>query len=186
MTACVLFIGCPAEEKPPPIMPELPHGFAPYIDEEEGRLSAEIMSLEAEIERLEDEIRAIEEKAEDTEIETLSQESGDEEKPQVTSALSVEATAYTAYCEGCSGITATGVDVRNTIYYEGKRIVAVDPSVIPLYSTVRVMLGDGSSFEAVALDTGGAIKGNRIDILHATKEEALSFGRQTVAVEIFN
>src|SRR5690606_1324618 len=44
-----------------------------------------------------------------------------------------EATFYTAFCPtGCTGITATGIDVRNTIYYEGKRIIAVDPKVIPL------------------------------------------------------
>ncbi|MFQ3543517.1 3D domain-containing protein [Halobacillus rhizosphaerae] len=79
--------------------------------------------------------------------------------------LNVFATHYIALCDsGCSGITATGVDVRNTMYYNGMRIIAVDPSVIPLYSLVKVQTPNGT-FNAIALDTGGAIIGNHIDIL---------------------
>src|SRR5690625_2973503 len=98
--------------------------------------------------------------------------------------LSVEATFYTAGCEGCSGITATGIDVRQSLYHEGKRVIAVDPSVIPLGSTVRVTLGNGDSFEEIAGDTGGAIKGSRIDVLVASKVEARRLGRQSATVEI--
>lgn len=96
-----------------------------------------------------------------------------------------EATAYTARCEGCTGITKTGYDVRHTIYAEdGRRIIAVDPSVIPLGSTVEVRLADGRTFEAVALDIGGAIKGERIDILVDTEKSAFQFGRQDVEVRV--
>lgn len=96
-----------------------------------------------------------------------------------------EATFYTAFCPtGCTGVTATGVDVSNTIYYEGKRIIAVDPNVIPLGSHVRVTLEDGTSFDAAAQDTGGDIKGNRIDVLVASRDEAYRLGRQSVKVEI--
>ncbi|SET42357.1 3D (Asp-Asp-Asp) domain-containing protein [Oceanobacillus limi] len=99
----------------------------------------------------------------------------------------VEATSYTARCEGCSGITYTGYDVRNTVYTpEGYRIIAVDPSIIPLHSTVRITLGDGTTYEAKALDIGGSIVGKRIDFLVETREEALQFGRQTVSIEILN
>lgn len=95
-----------------------------------------------------------------------------------------EATAYVALCDsGCSGITASGYDVRNTIWYEGMRVIAVDTAVIPLYSIVRVTVG-GASFTAIALDTGGAIVGNRIDILVASEGEAWAFGRQAVEVTI--
>lgn len=98
-----------------------------------------------------------------------------------------EATAYTARCEGCTGITKTGYDVRHTIYAEdGRRIIAVDPSIIPLGSTVEVRLADGRTFEAVALDIGGAIKGERIDILVDTKNDAYQFGRQDVDVRILS
>src|SRR5690606_20608207 len=94
-----------------------------------------------------------------------------------------EATAYTARCEGCTGITKTGYDVRHTIYAEdGRRIIAVDPSIIPIGSTVEIRLAGGRTFEAVALDIGGAIKGERIDILVDTKNDAYQFGRQDVDV----
>lgn len=94
------------------------------------------------------------------------------------------ATAYTAYCEGCSGITKTGVNLRQSIYHEGKRVIAVDPRYIPLGSIVRVTLADGSSFEAIAEDVGGAIKGAIIDVAHANKSEMIAFGRQSVDVRI--
>lgn len=94
-------------------------------------------------------------------------------------------TAYTAYCDtGCTGQTATGLDVSNTIIHEGKRIVAVDPDVIPLGSTVSFTLADGTVINAVAADTGGAIVGNRMDLLVGTKDRAWDIGRQSVEVEI--
>jgi len=97
-----------------------------------------------------------------------------------------EATAYIAMCDtGCSGITATGVDVRNSIYTtDGLRIIATDPAVVPMYSIVTVTLADGTSFKAQALDTGGAIRGNRIDILVASRSEAITLGRQAVEIEV--
>lgn len=100
--------------------------------------------------------------------------------------LDVEATFYTAFCPtGCNGITATGLDVRNTIYTpEGLRVIAVDPSVIPLGSRVRVTLANGDSFEAKAEDTGGDIKGARIDVLVKSRQEAYELGRQSAKVEI--
>lgn len=97
-----------------------------------------------------------------------------------------EATYYTARCDGCSGITKTGIDVRNTIYSEsGLRVIAVDPSRIPLGSVVEVSTPYGT-FKAVAGDIGGGIKGGRVDILVATKDEARSKGRHNVQVRILN
>lgn len=102
--------------------------------------------------------------------------------------LNVEASFYTAFCPtGCIGITATGIDVRNTIYTpEGYRVIAVDPSVIKLGSIVKVTLADGDSFEAKAADTGGDIRGNRIDILVESTDEAFSLGRQSASIEIIS
>lgn len=87
------------------------------------------------------------------------------------------ATAYTAYCAGCSGITRTGIDLRSN---PNLKVIAVDPSIIPLGSKVHVE-GYG---DAIAGDTGGAIKGNIIDIFMPTKEQALSWGRRTVKVYV--
>jgi 3D (Asp-Asp-Asp) domain-containing protein len=94
-----------------------------------------------------------------------------------------EATAYVALCDtGCTGITKTGIDVRNAITHKGKRVIAVDPSVLPLGSSVEIRLDDGTSFEATAEDTGGNIRNHRIDLLVSTEDEAWQFGRQTVEI----
>jgi 3D (Asp-Asp-Asp) domain-containing protein len=96
-----------------------------------------------------------------------------------------EATAYTADCvEGCTGITATGLDVRNRTHYEGKRIIAADPSVIPLGTTVELRFSNGTLEQAIAMDTGGAIDGNIIDYLISDHASAIQFGRQTVNIRI--
>lgn len=95
-----------------------------------------------------------------------------------------KATAYTPYCAGCSGVTKTGFDLRKSIYKDGKRVIAVDPSVIPLHSTVEIKLSNGTTYYATAQDIGGAIKGNIIDVAHETTNQALSFGRQTIQVRI--
>lgn len=81
------------------------------------------------------------------------------------------ATAYTAECAGCSGMTAIG---RRA----GHGIVAVDPRVIPL-GTRLFIPGYGV---AVAGDTGGAIHGNRIDLGFNSQRDALLFGRRQVTV----
>lgn len=96
--------------------------------------------------------------------------------------ITVSATAYIAMCDtGCTGITATGVDVRNSITYKGYRVIAVDPSVIPLHTVVTVSVG-GQSFTAIAVDTGGAIRGHKIDILVGSQSEAINFGRQQATI----
>ncbi|MDR9852922.1 3D domain-containing protein [Paenibacillus sp. VCA1] len=95
------------------------------------------------------------------------------------------ATAYTAFCDtGCIGVTSTGIDVSHTIKYKGRRIVAVDPAVIPLGTELTIRLADGSEIEAIAEDTGGAIKGRKIDVLMSSARDAWDFGRQTVEVRI--
>ncbi|MFJ5759232.1 LysM peptidoglycan-binding domain-containing protein [Neobacillus sp. NPDC093182] len=93
--------------------------------------------------------------------------------------ITVEATAYTASCEGCSGITATGI---NLLENPNQKVISVDPSVIPLGSKVYVE-GYG---EAIAGDTGGAIKGNKIDVFIPSKQDAINFGRKQLKVTILN
>lgn len=91
--------------------------------------------------------------------------------------LTMTATAYTAYCEGCSGITKNGTDLRAN---PDLKVIAVDPSIIPLGTRVWVE-GYG---EAIAADIGGAIKGNIIDVFIPSHEEAIQWGRKTVTVRI--
>ena len=96
--------------------------------------------------------------------------------------LMVVATAYTADPSengtyGGRVLTAMGHDLTAN---PNMRIIAVDPKVIPLGSKVWVE-GYG---EAIAGDTGSAIKGNRIDVLMGSKSKAMNWGRQTVKVKI--
>lgn len=98
--------------------------------------------------------------------------------------INMEATYYTAECTGCIGITKTGIDVRDTIYHDGERIIAVDPDIIELGTRVLVTTDNNESFIAKAEDVGRDIKGNRIDILVETKAEAIKLGRVNARVEI--
>lgn len=93
-----------------------------------------------------------------------------------------EATAYIATCPGCTGFTRTGLDVRDTS--KDYHVIAVDPNVIPLYSLVEIEGPGGVSGTYQALDTGGDIKGNRIDILMSTYGKAVAFGREQIKVRI--
>lgn len=91
--------------------------------------------------------------------------------------LSVTATAYTAECDGCSGITKTGIDLNKNRH---AKVIAVDPTVIPLGSEVYV---EGYGY-AIAADIGSAIKGNKIDLHVPTTDEAFAWGVRTVDVTI--
>lgn len=93
--------------------------------------------------------------------------------------MTVTATAYTAYCDGCSGTTYTGIDLRAN---PNQKVIAVDPSIIPLGSRVWVE-GYG---EAIAGDIGGAIKGNIIDVFLENKQDAYNWGRRTVKIKVLN
>ena len=96
--------------------------------------------------------------------------------------LECTATAYDPSPEengGYGGMSATGVPLQ-------KGVIAVDPSVIPLGSRVYIEAVDGSwSYGyAVAADTGGAIKGNKVDLLFMTKAECYEFGRRKCKVYV--
>ncbi len=87
------------------------------------------------------------------------------------SAIEMLATAYTADCAGCDGMTAIG---RRA----GLGIVAVDPRIIPLGTRLYI---SGYGF-AVAGDTGGDIVGHRIDLGFNSQRDAVLFGRRDVTV----
>lgn len=91
--------------------------------------------------------------------------------------VQVSATGYSTQQANLSTHTATGIDLR-----VNPRVIAVDPSVIPLGSTVEIP-GKGVY---IAGDTGGAIKGNKIDIHFSTVSEAFAWGRKTITVKILN
>jgi len=87
----------------------------------------------------------------------------------------MKASAYTKSAEEQTykGITKSGTQVS-------RGTVSVDPRVIPLGTKLYI---EGYGY-AVALDTGGDIKHDRIDLYMETKKEAFEFGRQDVRVWI--
>lgn len=91
----------------------------------------------------------------------------------------VTSTAYTASCSGCSGYTATGINLRAN---PNARVIAVDPSVIPLGTKVYV---EGYGY-AIAADTGSAVKGAKIDVFFADKSDAYRWGRKRVKIKVLN
>ena len=104
-------------------------------------------------------------------FERFAQRGVDRASKMVAEAITMVATAYTANCAGCSGITAIGRPA-------GHGIVAVDPSVIPLGTRLFI---PGYGF-AIAGDTGGAIVGHRIDLGFDSYSDAMRFGRREVTV----
>lgn len=104
----------------------------------------------------------------------------------VASYVKVVKMRYTAYClcKKCCGknpdhpaygVTASGYKITPGIQ---EKIVAIDPSVVRLGSTVYVqnISGKADYGYALAADTGGAIKGNRIDLYIDDHKEALKVG----------
>ena len=85
----------------------------------------------------------------------------------------------TAYDPSAGSKTAMGTRAR-------VGAVAVDPRVIPLGTKLYIESMDGFPTYgfAVAEDTGGAIKGNRIDVFYNTNREANRFGRRNVLVYV--
>ncbi|MGN8844721.1 MULTISPECIES: 3D domain-containing protein [unclassified Bacillus (in: firmicutes)] len=90
----------------------------------------------------------------------------------------VTATAY-SHEDTKSDYTALGYNIKKN---KNMKLIAVDPSVIPLGSKVWVE-GYG---EAIAGDTGGAIKGHKIDVLMPSTKKAKAWGRKTVKIKILN
>jgi len=104
-------------------------------------------------------------------------------------AITMSSTAYDATFESTGknpgdkyyGITRSGTQVR-------PGVVAVDPKVIPLGTKLYVKSLDGSKDYgfASAEDTGGAIKGNKIDLYFEDPADVKKYGRRKVQVYILN
>ncbi len=87
-------------------------------------------------------------------------------------------TNYVATAYSLRGRTASGRMVS-------KGLIAADPRVLPLGSRVRLEV-PGYHGEYLVADTGGMIKGRRIDIWIPTSKEAMRFGRRTVKLTVLS
>ena len=83
---------------------------------------------------------------------------------------------YTATAYSLRGRTASG-------RYVTRGLIAADPRVLPLGSRVLLEAGPWSG-EYLVADTGGAVKGRRIDIWTPSSREALQFGRRAVTLTV--
>lgn len=94
----------------------------------------------------------------------------------VTGAKTSSAKSFsaTAYC--LKGRTAMGHGVR-------RGIVAADPRVLPLGTRISLNAGSYSGSYLVS-DTGGAVKGRKLDIWVPSCSEAIRFGRRSVSVNV--
>ncbi|MFQ9980357.1 MAG: 3D domain-containing protein, partial [Finegoldia magna] len=91
--------------------------------------------------------------------------------------ITMRSTAYTSDPSENGGYstTAMGTAIRYGV-------AAVDPNVIPLGTRLYI---EGYGY-ARAEDTGGAIKGNKIDLVFGSKSQSNNWGRRTVRVTILN
>lgn len=169
-------------------------------EEKMENLEEDIQNKESEIDKLNKDLQAKKEREENDKSVVLSSNNTSNSEQNTgsvsTSASSVSSNRtlgsfkVTSYAVGDgmtpSTTTANGTEVANTIYSpEGHRIIAVDTSVIPMNTVVRVTM-NGNSFLAKASDTGSAIKGNKIDLLVSSPSEAIKNGVQTATIEIVN
>ena len=90
----------------------------------------------------------------------------------------VPAVPYVATAYSLRGRTASGRMVS-------RGLIAADPSLLPLGSRVRLE-HPGYSGEYLVADTGGAIRGRRIDIWTPSTREAMRFGRRTVKLTVLS
>jgi len=122
-----------------------------------------------------------------SEVKVVFKEESINKKNNVLDVFYGTITAYVSYCEGCIGITASGYDVRNTIYYEDSeygrvRIIAADKS-IPFGTIVKIS-NIGEDITAVVLDRGGLIGFNNFsqaDLLCVNEYVSFDFGKKNNA-----
>ncbi|MEN3778573.1 LysM peptidoglycan-binding and 3D domain-containing protein [Priestia megaterium] len=159
--------------------PEAQQAQAPAEQTQEEQQQAQVEQAQKEQQQAQAEQAQKEQQQAQAEQAQKEQQPAESSQQASGKSMTVEATAYTANCAGCSGTTATGVNLKAN---PNQKVIAVDPSVIPLGSKVYVE-GYG---EAVAADTGGAIKGNRIDVFVPAEGDAQQFGRKSVKITVMN
>ena len=95
---------------------------------------------------------------------------------EATPASPVQIFSATAY--SLRGRTASGQSVT-------RGLIAADPRLLPIGTRVRVEAGPWSG-EYLVADTGGAIKGRKIDIWTPSSREAMQFGRRAVKLTVLS
>lgn len=132
-------------------------------------------------------VYVVEDKEEAPEIASVIEEPIEEKASMLDNAQRLGEAKITFYCvcEKCCGKTpdhpAYGITASGRTAVPGAS-VAVDPSLIPLGSEVLIDYGDGVIHTYSADDTGGAVKGNHIDVCSTDHQTALTLGVKTAEV----
>lgn len=150
---------------------------------QQGTLENLVQGLEAQISELKNQFESNKSK-----LDNLIKEKESKKQEKATSNVSASAsfsgksfianaTAYSCQAASMGRFSCYGIDLL-----EQPMVVAVDPKVIPLGSKVRV---DGYG-EAIAGDTGSAIKENCIDLHFPTYEQSCQWGRRYVRITVLS
>lgn len=185
---------------------QLQHAQLIQQQEEAERLREDVAALNNHIDELNSKLSSLEQEKKDSEnevtklkrqIKEMSSHNSDNDVSLSDRAMNVEVTAYDLSIESCGkypghpayGITATGVNLAGHTL-ESARAIAVDPQIIPLGSRVKIKFRDRDMqcYNGVytAVDTGGAIKGNRIDLFAGedARSVAMHIGRRSAKLEV--
>lgn len=94
--------------------------------------------------------------------------------------LTVTATAYTTSCDGGARTCLGRIPCYGT--------VAVDPNVVPLGTKMYIVSPDGGYVYGYCFagDTGGAIKGNKVDLFMNSESACRSFGRRKMLLYVLD
>lgn len=157
-------------------------------------VKTEVSSREKEIKGQKEELEAL--KNENTTLLAELKKQKEEEEELAARTIDVNVTAYDLSIESCGkpvgssgyGLTASGVSLAGQTLWSA-RAIAVDPSVIPLGSKVQLSFDNPAmkQYDGVytAVDTGGAIVGNKIDLFmgdygsNSEAQEVVNFGVQS-------
>lgn len=151
------------------------------LEQDKANLEKELAEVKEQLNKTVSELQEV--KAVKEQAKATSKNIDNYDKDVALRTLTVVATAYTAYCNGCSGTTANGLDLRAN---PNSKVIAVDPRLIKLGSKVELLNNGVSMGVYTAADTGGAIKGHKIDIFMSSKSRALEWGRQTISLRVLN
>jgi len=93
-------------------------------------------------------------------------------------------TGYSPDARSCGEFADGKTATMNSVWTNGMKLVAADPKVLPYWSMISVP-GYANTEIVPVLDCGGAIKGNRLDLLYPTHRMARQWGVRQVPVTVW-
>ena len=98
--------------------------------------------------------------------------------------LYMTVTGYSPDARSCGEFADGKTATMNSVWTNGMKLVAADPKVLPYWSMISVP-GYANAEIVPVLDCGGAIKGNRLDLLYPTHRMARQWGVRQVPVTVW-